>query len=118
MGGAECATFEGEGSGELGHASWTPVGRRLRCFIRFFCFVLFWSFLGLYLRHMEVPRLRVKWELQPRAYATTIATCDPSRGCDLHHSSQQRQILNPLSEARDPRIEPTTSWFLVGFVNH
>ena len=35
--------------------------------------------------------------------------------CDLHHSSQQHRILNPLSEAG---IESTTSWFLVGFVNH
>ena len=26
---------------------------------------------------------------------------DPSRVCDLDHSSQQRQILNPLREARD-----------------
>uniref|UniRef100_A0A4X1T5W0 Uncharacterized protein n=1 Tax=Sus scrofa TaxID=9823 RepID=A0A4X1T5W0_PIG len=26
---------------------------------------------------------------------------DPSRVCDLHHSSPQHQILNPLSEARD-----------------
>ena len=26
---------------------------------------------------------------------------DPSRVCDLHHSSQQFRILNPLSEARD-----------------
>ena len=26
---------------------------------------------------------------------------DPNCVCDLHHSSQQRQILNPLSEARD-----------------
>ena len=25
----------------------------------------------------------------------------PSRICNLHHSSQQRQFLNPLSEARD-----------------
>ena len=29
------------------------------------------------------------------------ATSDLSHVCDLHHSSQQRQILNPLSEARD-----------------
>ena len=29
------------------------------------------------------------------------ATPDPSRVCDLHHSSGQCQILNPLSEARD-----------------
>ena len=26
---------------------------------------------------------------------------DPSHVCDLHHSSWQRQILNPLIEARD-----------------
>ena len=26
---------------------------------------------------------------------------DPSRVCNLHHSSEQRQILNPLIEARD-----------------
>ena len=26
---------------------------------------------------------------------------DPSHVCDLHHSSRQRWILNPLSEARD-----------------
>ena len=29
------------------------------------------------------------------------ATSDPSRVCDLHHSSQQCQILNPLNRARD-----------------
>ena len=34
-----------------------------------------------------------------RARAT--AMWDPSRICNLHHSSWQRQILNPLSEARD-----------------
>ena len=28
-------------------------------------------------------------------------TPDLSRVCDLHHSSWQRQVLNPLSEARD-----------------
>ena len=31
----------------------------------------------------------------------TTATPDLSHVCDLHHNSQQRQILNPLSEARD-----------------
>ena len=40
---------------------------------------------------------------------------DLSCVCDLYHSSRQRRILNPLSEVR---IEPATSWFLVGFVNH
>ena len=40
-------------------------------------------------------------ELQLLAYATATATTDPSRICDLHHSSRQCQILNSLSEARD-----------------
>ena len=43
------------------------------------------------------------------------ATPDPSQICDLHHSSRQHWILNPLSEAR---IEPVSSWLLVGFVNY
>ena len=50
---------------------------------------------------MEIPRLGVESGLQPLAYATAIATQDLRRSCDLHHSSRQRQILNPLSEARD-----------------
>ena len=52
-------------------------------------------------RHVEVPRLGVKSELQLPAYATATATQDSSSISDLHHSSQQRQILNALSEARD-----------------
>ena len=43
----------------------------------------------------------VKSELQLPAYTTATATPDPSLICHLHHSSWQRQILNPLSEARD-----------------
>ena len=50
---------------------------------------------------MEVPRLGVQLELQLPAYATVTAMLDLSRICDLHHSSWQHQILNPLSEARD-----------------
>ena len=51
---------------------------------------------------MEVPRLGVESELQLLAYATATATTtwDPSCICELHHSSGQRQILNPLSKAR------------------
>ena len=71
----------------------------------FFCFVLFCfvllCFLGPYLQYMEIPRPGVESELQLLAYTTTTATQDPSRIYDLHHSSQQRQILNPLSEPRD-----------------
>ena len=66
------------------------------------CYYLFpFSFLGLHLQHMEVPRLGVELELQLPAYTSGTAMQDPSRVCDLHHSSQQHQILNPLSEARD-----------------
>ena len=50
---------------------------------------------------MEVPRLGIKSELQLPAYTTATAMWDPSYVCDLPHSSQQRQILNPLSEAKD-----------------
>ena len=49
----------------------------------------------------EVPRLGVELELQLWAYTTATATPDPSSVCDLHHSSGQRWILNPLSKARD-----------------
>ena len=52
-------------------------------------------------RAYGVPGLRVESELQLLAYTSAITTPDPSRVFDLHHSSPQRQILNPLSEARD-----------------
>ena len=50
---------------------------------------------------MEVPRLGVKLELQLLAYATAPAMPELSRVCDLHHSSWQHWMPNPLSEARD-----------------
>ena len=50
---------------------------------------------------MEVPRLWVKSELQLPGYAIAAATPDPNLVCDLHHSSVQCQILNPLSGAWD-----------------
>ena len=74
----------------------------LSCFFpsQFF-FSFFLVFLGPHLPHKEVPRLEVKSELQLPAYVTATATPDLSRVYDLHHNSQQRQILNPLSEAMD-----------------
>ena len=63
---------------------------------------------------MEVPRLGVKSKLQLPVYATATATLDVSCICDLHQSSRQRQILNPLSEARD-RTHVLID--LVGFIN-
>ena len=60
---------------------------------------------------MEVPRLRVKSELELPGYATTTATHEPRSVCDLRHSSQQHQILNLLSEARDGTyILMDTNW--------
>ena len=60
-------------------------------------------------RHMEVPRLGVKSELQLPVYTETTAIRDLSSVCDLHHSSPLRQILNPLSK---PRIKPMSSCIL------
>ena len=65
-----------------------------------FIYLFIFCFLGPYLQHMEVPRLRVELELQMLASATATATPDPSCICDLHWSSWQWQILDPLSEAR------------------
>ena len=62
---------------------------------------IFYFFSLLHVWHTEIPRLRVKSELQAYATATATATQDLSCICNLHHSLQQRMILNPLSEARD-----------------
>ena len=50
---------------------------------------------------MEVPRLGVQSELQLLVYTTATAMQDPNHVWDLHQSSWQSQIFNPLSEARD-----------------
>ena len=62
-----------------------------------FFFGLF--FLGPHPWHVEFPRLGVVLELQ--LPATAIAMQGLSHVCELHHSSWQCQILNPLSKARD-----------------
>ena len=67
-----------------------------------FFFFFSFSILGLHPPHMKIPRLGVKSELQLLpAYIPATATPDPSRLFELHHNSQQRQILNPLRESRD-----------------
>lgn len=58
-------------------------------------------FSGPHLGHIEVSRLGTELKPQLLSYATATATWGPSLVCDLHHSSRQHQILNPLSEARD-----------------
>ena len=67
--------------------------------IAFFLFLSFFLSFGLHPWQMEIPRLGVKLDLQ--LPATAIATLDLSCIYDLHHSSRQRWIFNPLSEARD-----------------
>ena len=64
----------------------------------YFIFILF---LRLHLWHIQVPRVGVELELQLQAFTTATATRDLGHICDLHHSSWQHQILNPLSESRD-----------------
>ena len=68
--------------------------------VRILTYEFFFS-LGLHLWHMEVPRQGVESELRLLVYAIATAMQDPSCICNLHHSSRQCQILNPLSEARD-----------------
>ena len=87
--------------------------RRMLKMVQLFSFFLFFlfCFLGPHLRHMEVPRLEVELELLPPAYTTATATPDPSHVCELHHSSRQHRILNPLSGARDRTFNLTVpSW--------
>ena len=71
-------------------------------------------FLGQHPQHMEVPRLGVKSELQPPVSTTATAMPDPSLVCDLHHSSRQHWIPNPL---RRPGIKPATPRFLARFTS-
>ena len=79
-----------------------------------FFFLLSFVFLGSHLWHMEVPRLEVESELLPLAYTTATATPDPGLICNQHHSSQQSQMLNQLSEARD---QTRNLIVLVGFLS-
>ena len=67
--------------------------------VAFFFFFQFF-FLGPHPWHMDSPRLGVLLELQLPACTTATATPDQNCVCDLHHSSGQRGIPDPLSEAR------------------
>ena len=62
------------------------------CLPTSFYLSFFFVFSGLHLLHMKVPR---------SVYTTATATPDPSRICNLHHSSRQHRILNTLRKTRD-----------------
>ena len=67
----------------------------------FFFFCLFRASPMVYGNSQARGRIRAVAASLP-AYATATATPDTSWVCELHHSSWQRQTLDPLSEARDP----------------
>ena len=79
------------------------LNNHLTHFLQFrrICISFSFFFLGPHQQHTEVPRVGVEYELQLPAYATATATQDLSCICNLCHSLQQGQTLNPLSEARD-----------------
>ena len=72
-------------------------------------FFFFFVFLGATPGAFEVPRLGVQSELQLLVYTAATATWDLSCVCDLHPSSWQHRILNPLSKSRDRPILMDTS---------
>ena len=72
--------------------------------------------MGLYLQHMEVPRLGIWNRAAAEAYTTATATTDLSHICDLQHSSWQRAKF--LTHWVRPGIKPTSSRILVRFLTH
>ena len=60
-----------------------------------FLYLLFFSFLGPHLQHMQVPRLGVELELQLLAY--TIGTTMPDPICNLHCISPQLAATRVLT---------------------
>ena len=62
---------------------------------------LFFFFFFFFLLVRATPWLGVESELQLPTYTTATAIRDPSHICNLHHSSRQSRMANPLCEARD-----------------
>jgi len=56
---------------------------------------------GPHSQHMEIPRRGAELELQLLVYTTATATRDLSHVLDLHHSTRQSMIPDPLIEGRD-----------------
>ena len=79
----------------------------------FFNFYFVFCFLGLHLRHMEVPRLGVDWRYScwptPQPQQCMIQT-------EFKTHTTAHSNARSLTHWVRPGIEPSTSWFLVGFV--
>ena len=86
-----------------------PSKKNVQASLSLSLFFFFFFFLRLHLRHMEVPRLKVKSELQLPVYATVTAMWHLNHICNLHHSSWKQQILHPWQW---PEIEPASLWTL------
>ena len=81
-----------------------PLDRKIRTTWIFFGFFFFFLLFGAAPAAYGGSQTRgqiVELELQLPAYTTATAMPDLSCIGDLHHSSQQHQIHNPLSEAKD-----------------
>ena len=76
---------------------------------RLFFFFFFLVFLGPHPRHMEVPRLGVKWGLKPLAYTTATAMRIWTKSATY---STAHGNVRSLTHGVRPRMEPTshTSW--------
>ena len=85
------------------------------------CFFLVWTvcsscpvlfLLGPQVRHVEVPRLGVKLELQLLAFTTATEMSHLSHICELHHCD-----AGSLTHWAGPGIELSSSWILVRLVS-
>ena len=79
-----------------------------------FCFVLFFCFLELHPRHMEVTRLGIELELQLPAYTTATATWFLSHVCNLPTAHGHGRALTHWER---PGIKPASLWILVRFIS-
>ena len=84
----------------------------LNCtFLFIYLFNLFSGLQGMQVQHMEVPRLGVESDCSCQPTPQPQATHNSRYICNLHHSSQQCRMLNPLRGARDGiRILMDASW--------
>ena len=68
----------------------------------YFLLFYFWSFQGHTCTIWKFPLQGMNWNCSCwHTPETQTATLDPSHDCNLHHSSWQQQIFNPLNKARD-----------------